>query len=224
MSNQPSESLAVAVGQNCRRIRSVAGVTQDGLARSARGIGLRWTASAVGDFEAGRSSPTFATVLAVTLALNMALRESGQPAGTTLADLVAPDIAAGEQFVALTDSIDVLDTLLVQVCQGQVFHLYEGKWRAKLQPLGWRETQAMLDGLGDVREILERSGLTEHRLAQRLGTDHAHIAKLSLRLWQRTFSEERDSRAGADANQQKKGRISRELRAELERALTDGND
>ena len=66
--------------------------------------------------------------------------------------------------------------------------------------------------------------ITEHRLAQRLGTDHAHIAKLSLRLWQRTFSEERDRRAGADANQQKKGRISRELRAELERALTDGND
>ena len=219
-----SESLALAVGQNCSRIRSDAGVTQDGLAKCARGIGLRWTASAVGDFEAGRSAPTFATVLAATLALNMALQESGQPGGTTLADLVAPGVAAGERFVALTDSIDVLDTLLVQVCQGQEFRLHEGKWRPKLQPLGWRETQAMLDGLGDVREILERSGLTEHRLAQRLGTDHAHIAKLSLRLWQRTFSDERDRRAGADANQQKKGRISRELRAELERALTDGND
>jgi hypothetical protein len=42
-------------------------------------------------------------------------------------------------------------------------------------------------------------------------------------LWHGTFSEERDRRAGPDATQQKKGRISRELRTELEKALTDGN-
>ena len=164
MSDQPSAPLALTIGRNCKRIRSAAGVTQDGLARCARRVGLRWTASAVGDFEAGRSAPTFATVLAVLLALGMALQESGHPSGTTLADLVAPDVAAGERFVALTDSIDVLDTLLVQVCQGQEFHLYPGKWRAELQPQSWHETQAMLDGLGDVREILKRSGLTRHRV------------------------------------------------------------
>jgi hypothetical protein len=43
-------------------------------------------------------------------------------------------------------------------------------------------------------------------------------------LWQRTFSEERDRRAGADANQQKRGQESRTLRAELEKALADGDD
>jgi hypothetical protein len=47
---------------------------------------------------------------------------------------------------------------------------------------------------------------------------------VSFRLWHRTFSEERDRRAGPDANQQKRGRVSRELRTELENAIADGND
>jgi hypothetical protein len=47
---------------------------------------------------------------------------------------------------------------------------------------------------------------------------------VSFQLWQGTFTEERDRRAGPDANQQKRGRISRDLRAELEKALADGND
>jgi hypothetical protein len=47
---------------------------------------------------------------------------------------------------------------------------------------------------------------------------------VSFQLWHSTFSDERDQRAGPDANQQKRGRISRELRAELEKALSDGND
>ena len=38
------------------------------------------------------------------------------------------------------------------------------------------------------------------------------------------FREERDRRAGEDANRQKKGRITRELRAELEKALADRDD
>ena len=38
------------------------------------------------------------------------------------------------------------------------------------------------------------------------------------------MQKERDRRAGPDANQQKRGRVSRELRAELEEALGNGND
>ena len=72
--------------------------------------------------------------------------------------------------------------------------------------------------------LLRRSGLTEQRLATRLGISHSRLADASFQLWHSTFSEERDRRAGVGANQQKKGRISRELRAELEKALADGND
>jgi hypothetical protein len=66
--------------------------------------------------------------------------------------------------------------------------------------------------------------LTEDRLARRFGIERARLADISYLLWRSTFSEERDRRAGPDANQQKKGRISRELRAELEEALADGDN
>jgi hypothetical protein len=39
--------------------------------------------------------------------------------------------------------------------------------------------------------------------------------------WRRTFVAERDKRAGADANAQRRGHVSRELKAELRKVLDD---
>lgn len=70
-----------------------------------------------------------------------------------------------------------------------------------------------------------RSGLTEDRIAQRLKISRDRLAATSFRLWEgRTFSEERDRRAGPDANPQKRGRVTREVRADLEKALANGDD
>jgi len=83
------------------------------------------------------------------------------------------------------------------------------------------DEKALFDKFIDLRL---RSELTEHRLAKRLGISPARLAHVSFQLWQSTFTEERDRRAGPDANQQKRGHVSRALRAELEKALADGND
>ena len=91
-----SRSVAEVIGANCKRIRTDIGVTQDFLAHFARIAGLRWNAAKVGDFEAGKSEPTFKTVLAVTLALDMAWHFQvatratpyEKPGGVRLADLV----------------------------------------------------------------------------------------------------------------------------------------
>jgi transcriptional regulator with XRE-family HTH domain len=214
-----SPSLAVVVGANCKRIRvKKIGVTQDELARCARLLGLRWNAAKVGDFEAGRSAPTFATVLAVTLALQMALEDAAErrrespEGGVTLADLLD-----GRDHIALTDSVAVAATQLAEVCRGRTFTPFDLEyWRRA------RSAQDTIDGI--VADMLQRSGLTEHRLAKHLGITPDRLADVSFQLWQSTFSEERDRRAGPDANQQKRGRISRELRAELEKALADGDD
>ncbi len=72
--------------------------------------------------------------------------------------------------------------------------------------------------------LARHEGLTEHRLARRLGISHDRLADMSFRLWQRAFSEERDRLAGPDASKQKRGQVSRTLQAELEEALADGND
>jgi transcriptional regulator with XRE-family HTH domain len=226
VTDEPSESLAVVVGRNCKRIRSAIGVTQDELAQRARLVGLRWTASAVGDFEAGRSAPSFATVLAVGMALQIALEDTAEQRkevpkwGVTLADLLE-----GEGSVALTDRMSVPTRLLAAACRGRIFAHMDRESIGE-----WFERARKAEGLvfADVGKVIPLGGLTEHRLAKRLGISTFELASLSAELWQTTFSEERDRRAGPDANQQKRGRISRELRAELEKAfkkaLADGND
>ncbi|MFZ0718130.1 hypothetical protein [Mycobacterium sp.] len=221
MPDQP-ESLAVLVGRNCKRTRSAIGVTQDELAQSARLVGLRWTASAVGDFEAGRSAPSFATVLAVGMALQFALEGTAEQRkevptwGVTLADLVD-----GEGWVALTDRMSLPARLLAAACRGQFFASEDPQSFRE-----WFERARKAEGVvfADVGTVIPLGGLTEHRLAKRLGLSALELASLSAELWQTTFSKERDRRAGPDANQQKRGRISRELRAELEKAFADGND
>jgi hypothetical protein len=45
------------------------------------------------------------------------------------------------------------------------------------------------------------------------------LAGLSAALWKRTFSQERDRRAGPEANAQKRGQVSRELRKELQAVI-----
>jgi hypothetical protein len=66
--------------------------------------------------------------------------------------------------------------------------------------------------------VLRRSGLAEDRLAQRLGVNPDELALMSSQLWAgRTFSEERDLRAGPEANAQKRGQVSRTLQADLAR-------
>jgi transcriptional regulator with XRE-family HTH domain len=251
VTDEQSESLAVVVGQNCKRLRKEIGITQDELARYARDLGLRWTASKVGDFEAGRRAPTFTTVLTVTVALQMALEDVAEKHDQTpkwhvrLADLVG-----GEGSVALTPTFFAPAGMLCAICRGQRFSLAEsisqpafgGFTSVVRQQKSFRETldefrsrghRAMSAGrqqksfretLEAAAQIQDEQGLTEHRLARQLGVSIGYLAVKSFELWHSTFSEERDRLAGPDANQQKKGRISRELRAELERALTDGDD
>lgn len=233
------EPLAVVLGRNCKRIRREIRATQDDLARHARAIGLNWTETKVGHFEAGRvGRPTFAMVLAVTLALQMALEETTERRdaadGVTLADLVGD-----KGYIALTGGLSVPAVQVQEVCRGGKFPIGDQQYRLTIrhpEPLSpdeiaaaaeqmakWLRTDAkpLVDGIADA---LQRSGLTERRLAKHLRITDQQLAAASFLLWQSTFSEERDRQAGPDANQQKRGRITRALRAELEKALTDGDN
>jgi transcriptional regulator with XRE-family HTH domain len=203
-----SQPLAEVVGRNCKRLRIEIGLTQDQLAQYARTLGLRWNAAKVGDFEAGRSAPTFATVLLVGITLHFASARAAmlgplygkkrQRVVVTLADLLD-----GGGLVELTDELWVPASGLADVCRGKAF------------PLDWYKPAV---------EPETPTSLTEDRLTKSLGINRSRLADVSFQLWQRTFSEERDRRAGPGANRQKRGRVSRELRAELEKALADGNN
>jgi transcriptional regulator with XRE-family HTH domain len=222
-----AESLAVVTGRNCKEIRAQIGVTQDGLAHHARRVGLRWTASAVGDFEAGRSAPTFATVLLTALALELARQRAAAQAkivadlhgrkrqtGVTEKPVAVADLLCGNEVVALNDALELPAPVVAAICRGDKYSLRNLLGLAEARTLGGDGTAA----------VLEQSGLTEDRLAKRLDITREELGALSFQLWRSTFSEERDGRAGPDANRQKRGRVSRELRAELEEAMADGND
>ncbi len=71
--------------------------------------------------------------------------------------------------------------------------------------------------------VQDQSGEAEARMAKALGLREENFATLSAYLWGRTLSAERNRRAGAGANAQDRGRITRRLKAEL-KAVLDGDD
>lgn len=177
-------------------------MTQDELARAARRFGLKWTASKVRDFEVGRSAPTFATVLAVTAALThvASTSQQGDVISVRLAPVRLADLLSFDGQVAITNEFSECGDRLVDFCSG-------GVWQAATV-IDWREA----------------SGLTEDRIAASLEISADRLAAESQRLWNTTFSAERDRIAGPNANAQRKGQVTRQLKAELKKVITDGDD
>lgn len=222
--NMNESPVASVVGANCRRLRESAGVTQNGLAKNARDVGLRWTASKVRDFESGRNAPTFATVLAAAVALTHATGRN-----VSLAELVRDD-----GFVVLTDSLKVRGDKLASVLDGQAWDLRAGDVGLKVDPeliarafANVAADSARFPQLGDVpaAEVFalnSRAGLDEERMAKRLGVSAYVLAAASAQLWRATASEERDRRVGGGANAQRRGHATRAIEQEL-RGFLDGN-
>jgi transcriptional regulator with XRE-family HTH domain len=231
--------LAAVLGANCRRIRKAAGLKQDELARAARQVGLKWTASKVRDFEAGRSAPTFATVIALTAALNSVItrtRLTAQPTqeGSEIAVQLDPvrlaDLVSFDGDVTVTEDFAPAGDQLADLCSG-------GTWEQSSYALGrgyalgraWdsaadRFAESGIDWTESVIDWHKVLGLAEERVAAGLGIGTEELCAQSLRLWNTTFTAQRDRLAGPDANAQRKGQVTRRLKAELEKALADGND
>lgn len=244
----PVVPLAAAVGRSFKDLRTAAGVTLNDVAKHARGIGLRWTASKVSDFEAGRSTPSFATVIAAAQALTMAagravsvsdlLANAGPVAVTDSLELDGVSLAGAlcggdearvqeQRAAAVQRTTDRLDDLQV----APVLPVNSGALMAEsikaalpvnsgaLMAESIKETLAASIWSARVPAVILRSGLDEQRLAKRLDVSVSELATVSARLWGQSFSDERDLRAGEGANAQKRGQASRLLQQELRAEL-----
>jgi hypothetical protein len=208
-----SESLAEVVGRNARRLRLDAGVTLEHLAQAAARYGLAWSTGRVGDLEGGRVSPTFPTIYALTLALR----------DVTGQDVRLFDLLIGSKGeVALNESLTVTAAALIQAVVG-------GPVGTEAAETGMTHTNAEIDEdgfkltqYGSLTPIPRPLRESDVRLARDIGVDPAKAKEAMLGLWGRLFSEERDERAGAGANAQAKGQISRKLKTELVEALQEG--
>ena len=88
-------------------------------------------------------------------------------------------------------------------------------WPARLQGVHLKA--------GQLRKMYNDYGEPETLLAREFDLDQSRLIYEMAALWGKSFTQERDERAGPDANAQKKSRVARQLKAEL-KAVLDGDD
>lgn len=230
----PTRDLSVVIGANAKRLRKAAGLTLDQVAITTRQRGLKWNGSRVADFEAGRVSPNLATLTAFAFAL----ADAGCTE-ITLADLVDSDTA-----VRVNDAITLHARDLHDAMRGDSLNSMVAA-RSLIGPIRLKFGDRILIDLAHdaeegeaaqlsrylertdaetVNSILLTSGSAEHRVHRALRISPTLLAAVSAALWGRSFSDERDTRAGTDANAQKRGQITRRLQHELKAELDDCSD
>ena len=227
-------SVAQVVGAGARKLRLGAGVTLEEMAKAANSYGLPWTSGRVGDFEAGRVAPSLPTLLAAAAALSHVI---GRP--VSLADLFA-----GKERVQINDSLSLDTSALRAILSGEQvltklaplkMPTLSAEEERRLRERSRELTDAVLmDILNDTiltslaapelrREVLRDFSESDVRMCKSLGVQRELGAAAMAALWGRTFTAERNHRAGPAANAQKRGQVSRQLKAELQGALHDGH-
>lgn len=216
--------LATVIGKNARRLRTNAGLTLDQVSIAAHRRGLKWSESRVADFEAGRVAPHLGTLAAFCLALT----DAGC-ANATFPRLLKslPPIQINESLLLWDD--DLVNLLSDRpVVNAPFAEQPQENSQDSLTPYEWVIlSRYPVDDLPTLGAVMKSSGATEQRMRKSLGISSALLANLSAAIWKRTFSQERDRRAGEGANAQKRGQFTRQMRAELQAAIeaaTHGDD
>lgn len=201
--------MAEVAGRNAQTLRQEKGVKLQDFARAMRRYGLAWSTGRVGDFESGRVAPSLATLLVVASALGDVI---GQP--VTLAELFA-----GVGRVQVNDELDVHLTVLRAALSGVPVSVRANPRLTGVLTPNWAgiSPQLHLRVLGDFVE-------TDERVCKRLGVPTDVGAAAMAKLWRRTFTAERDHRAGPGTNAQHRGQVSRQLQAELKEVIHHGHD
>jgi transcriptional regulator with XRE-family HTH domain len=199
-------SIAKVIGANARDLRKKAGVNLDQFALAARFCGLPWSTGRVGDFESGRVLPNLEVVYAVALALQQV---TGQP--VTLAKLLASD-----QPVQINDKLTVDMSTLADAVRGEPVRGETESYRKLSEAVeGFTVKQAVPVFLKAFREA-------DERVCRQLGVTRERGAAAMYKKWGQTFTDKRDELAQQDAdpaNAQRLGQISRQLKAELKKAI-----
>lgn len=216
--------LSEVVGLNARAHRLRHDAKLEDVARAAREYGLRWTTGRVGDLESGRIPATLPTLLALAQALGDVTSER-----VSLADLVHVD-----GWVEVNSDLTIRGEALSSALRGKPMNLLVTDVLGASEELGEivSRSNAQLDAdnarlgsdaddllLVEIQEATKHFGVAEERLAKQLGLSEYLLTCVSLVLWGTTFSAERDRRAGAEANAQRRGQVTRTLKAEISEYL-----
>jgi transcriptional regulator with XRE-family HTH domain len=208
--------MAEVAGTNARALRLAAGVKLEDFAQAARSYGLPWTTGRVGDFESGRAAPSLPTMFAVAAALGAVINRP-----VSLAELFD-----GKGSVQINDRLTVKLSELRSALSGEAV-------KAKALPAAKAPRPAGIKGLHSgagppprwavesIPELRVFNSLRESdvRMCKQLGVEPVAAAAAMAKLWGKTFTARRDELAGPGANAQRRGQISRQLKAELREAI-----
>jgi hypothetical protein len=159
-------------------------------------------------------------VLAVSLALEVAAQIADHYRWSQETGGVFPELVKADTDIQLNNGVAMPAQLVAEVCRGKPWKVWAARGSESKESLAFDQAIWGDDALTASQRLMVRSGQPEERLARQLKIELSALSDVSNLLWQRTFSEERDQRAGPGANAQKKGRVSRELRQELEQELS----
>jgi hypothetical protein len=235
--DQDALTLRRWVGQAVRRFRQQHGKRQDDVARSARTLGLTWTASKVAALERGDKALPAEELLLLPLVLAQA--QCGQP---SLADL----LPQGSGTVRLGDQTTMPAAVLAQVVRGEDIDIREVDSPTIRESVAQIEAWAKEGGPKRMTSIFRAvmavapdrnsrelaaaesaAGDAERIAARRLSVPSLAIIAAALATWGHGLTQERDARAaqragpGASARtaQAARGHVTRELYRELAPAL-----
>jgi transcriptional regulator with XRE-family HTH domain len=224
------QTIREVVGENVRRIRDEAGARQDDVAAAARGVGLSWTRSKITALERGEKALDLAEAVLLAEAMG---EVAGHPVG--VADLLAGDGAVRLSRITVLHRKALRRFLDGDPVKFLVRDIPGGRERMRE---AWAKIPATfkrmeLLGAGDAKvETLRHAetvvGEVEERAGRTLGLSKMEVVWLSVGLWDRTLSEERDRRVGDDvplsSRSAKRGRVTRQLVEDLRVRLEEVSD
>ena len=218
-----SKPLSDLIGTHTKRLRHLAGATQEEVATAGRALGLGWSLSSISAVEGGNFRATVETVTALQLVLSSLLPD--RPRGVALADLLGFDAQdpRTDSLVQLTPRLQTTVSDLLRLWSGQLppadflDHSQTAEawtsWTADgppddASPQAWSRFAKSVQA--------DPISSAEERLARKIDLTGPEIRQRALRLWGHSVIQERDARAGVDASSQARGQVSRVLLQQLQ--------
>ena len=233
-----AKPLREVIGDGVRRLREASGKTQEDVSRAARSIGLAWPPSKIAALERGEKSISPEEMFLLPPMLEMAFDRE-----VSYRDLFTSDVTVtlspkmkvqASELRAVFSSDQTLDFLPTR--QELAADAMAGleSFRRKLQPITARLKALDLPTSFMELQVAGRAaqGLAEERAARKIGEQKIVVAAIALKLWGRGLTEERDARlaeslpndAPPATVQAKRGRITRDLVAEITAYITARED
>ena len=208
-------SPSVVMGSNVRRLRGEH--TTDELARAATAWGLRGGTGRIAEVEGGRVSPTVPTVYMLVLALKDLLGRDVSPAelfeGRGKVAMPGGDIELHMLRSMLSDQPPQRPKPNTSEITDWIKDM-QATWPKRLMDL---PAARIHQTSAEMREA-------DLRVGKSFGLDTYRTAAEMAYLWGKPLSAVRDEQAGPNAKAQRRGQISRQLKAELEKIVRNGDD